>query len=212
MGMDLTAIRNVYCVGRNYAAHARELGNEVPESPVVFLKPSHAVGLLDGSTVRLPGDRGEVHYELELVVRIDRPYEPDADPESMVGGLALGIDWTLRDVQSVCKAKGLPWLDAKAFPSAALITEWQPYPGLEALSRTPFALMRDGEQLQLGQADRMLFPIPRLIAHIGARFGLGPGDLIFTGTPEGVGAVRDGDRLECLLDGRAIGGCTVRLG
>lgn len=208
--MDLN-IRNIYCIGRNYRLHALELGNAVPEEPMVFTKPSHAVVPMDGGTVELPGGRGAVHFELEIVLRIGSRWEPGADADRCVDAMALGLDLTLRDVQSALKEKGHPWLDAKGFRGSAPLTGWLPYPGEAELAKREFVLLRNGEEAQRGNPRDMLFPIPALIAHIGERFGLGPGDLIFTGTPAGVAALQDGDTLEALWDGKPAGSCRIRL-
>lgn len=111
----LTNIRNVYCVGRNYKLHAEELGNAVPDEPMIFMKPSHAVVPLNGETLELPATKGEVHYEAELVVQIGRNFEPGMAVDALVDAYGFGIDFTLRDVQTVIKKKGHPWTAAKGF-------------------------------------------------------------------------------------------------
>ena len=204
-------IRNIYCIGRNYRLHALELGNEVPEEPLVFTKPSHAVVPMNGNVVEIPGGRGEVHFELELVLRISRSLEPGMEPDEIIDGLALGLDLTLRDVQSKLKAKGQPWLDAKGFKASAPLGEWMVYPGEEALKAQDFALLRNGEQAQIGNSRDMLFNISELVRHIDARYGLGAGDIIFTGTPAGVAALHDGDVLEALWSGEKAASCTIKL-
>lgn len=203
--------RNLYFVGRNYAMHAKELGNETPKEPIVFLKPTHALAPLDGRTVKLDGTKGAIHYEVELVLRIGQTYDPSIDAEAHIAGLALGLDLTLRDVQRELQRNGLPWLPAKSFPQSALRTEWQPYPGLRALTDTEFSLRRNGATVQRGHAGMMLFNIPALISFIGTRYGLGEGDLIYTGTPAGVGPVSDGDLLECLYGEKIVGSCRFDL-
>lgn len=204
-------IRNVYCIGRNYRLHALELGNEVPDSPMVFTKPSHAVVPMDGRTIELPGGRGEVHFELEIVLRVGTSYEPGTPADGCIDAMALGLDLTLRDVQSKLKAKGHPWLDAKGFKGSAPLGEWLPYPGWEELQRSEFVFVRNGREAQRGNSRDMLFPIPQLIEHIAGRYGLGEGDLIFTGTPAGVDALRDGDKLEAYWADKQAGSCTVKL-
>lgn len=204
-------IRNIYCIGRNYRLHALELGNEVPETPLVFTKPSHAVVPMNGNIIELPGHKGELHFELELVLRIGRELKPGMKPDECIDGLALGIDLTLRDVQSRLKAKGQPWLEAKGFKGSAPLGEWMEYPGEEGLKEYDFALLRNGVQAQVGNASDMLFGIAELVQHIDAAYGLGPGDLIFTGTPAGVAALRDGDVLEGLWRNERVASCTVKL-
>ncbi|MFC4779249.1 fumarylacetoacetate hydrolase family protein [Paenibacillus sp. GCM10023252] len=208
---DFSSIRNIYCIGRNYRLHALELGNEVPKSPMVFTKPTHALASMNGGAVTLPGDRGEVHFELELVIRIGRDYEPGMAPDELIDGMTLGLDLTLRDVQSKLKEKGHPWLDAKGFKNSATLGEWLPYPGAEALQEQDFVLVRNGVEAQRGNVRDMIFPTQQLIHHIGTRFGLGAGDIIYTGTPAGVGALQDGDVLDMLWGDSSAGGCTISL-
>jgi len=209
--MSSNEIRNIYCIGRNYRLHALELGNEVPDKPLVFTKPSHAIVPMAGNTVALPGNVGEVHFELEIVLRIGRAYEPGIDPEQCIDGMALGLDLTLRDVQSKLKAKGQPWLAAKGFKNSAPLGEWLPYPGAAALAENEFVLLRNGEEAQRGKASDMLFSVSELIQFVGEHYGLGAGDLLFTGTPAGVAALHDGDQLQALWAGTAVGSCSVKL-
>lgn len=209
--MSANEIRNIYCIGRNYKLHALELGNEVPSEPLVFTKPTHTIVPMNGNTVELPGDVGEVHFELELVLRIGRDYESGADADSLIDGLALGLDLTLRDVQSKLKAKGQPWLPAKGFKSSAPLGEWLPYPGGRHLADHDFVLLRNGQEAQHGNAGDMLFHVNELVTYIGEHYGLGAGDIIYTGTPAGVAALQDGDRLQALWAGREVASCTVKL-
>ncbi|XEC95463.1 fumarylacetoacetate hydrolase family protein [Paenibacillus tarimensis] len=211
MAEQFDGICNVYCIGRNYHLHALELGNEVPEEPMVFLKPAHAIVPMDGREIVLPGGRGAVHFEVEIVLRIGRSYEPGMDADGCVDAMAIGLDLTLRDVQDVLKRKGMPWLDAKGFRGSAPLGGWLEYPGAAMLASRSFELLRGGERAQIGSAGDMLFQVPQLIEFVGSRYGLGPGDLIFTGTPAGVGALQDGDELVCLWDGAAVGSCRVKL-
>ncbi|GGG23268.1 fumarylacetoacetate hydrolase family protein [Paenibacillus abyssi] len=205
-------ICNVYCIGRNYRLHALELGNEVPQEPLVFQKPSHSLVPMDGRVIELPGDRGAVHFEVEIVLRIGKSYTSGTDVDNCVDAMALGLDLTLREVQDTLKRKGLPWLAAKGFLGSAPIGPWMSYPGAEGLKASKFALLRNGQQVQLGNAADMLFPVAQLIEYIGSQYGLGAGDVIFTGTPAGVGALQDGDRMECLWDGKPAGSCLIKLG
>jgi len=209
--MSTTVIRNIYCIGRNYKLHALELGNEVPSEPLVFMKPTHAVVPMAGNTVELPGDAGEVHFELELVIRIGREYEPGIDADSLIDGLALGLDLTLRDVQSKLKAKGQPWLPAKGFMSSAPLGEWLPYPGAEGLAANDFVLLRNGQEAQRGNSGDMLFAVRELVDYIGQTYGLGAGDIIYTGTPAGVAALQDGDQLQAFWADREVASCVVKL-
>jgi fumarylpyruvate hydrolase len=205
------SIRNVYCVGRNYKAHAEELGNELPKEPMLFTKPTHALIPMDGGIVELPGNMGEVHYEAELVIHIGRDYTEGALADELIDRMAFGIDFTLRDVQSAIKSKGLPWLPAKGFKRAAPIGGWLPYPGAEALNQKDFTLVKNGSVVQRGNVSRMIFDIQTIVGYCAKHYGLGTGDVIFTGTPEGVGPVADGDRFELFWDGEQAGACSIQL-
>jgi 2-keto-4-pentenoate hydratase/2-oxohepta-3-ene-1,7-dioic acid hydratase in catechol pathway len=208
---SFTNIRNVYCVGRNYGLHAAELGNAVPEQPMLFSKPTHALVALDGGDILLPGSRGEVHYEMEIVIRIGRPYEKGIRADELVDGVALGIDFTLRDVQSELKKKGYPWLAAKGFRHSAPITAFRPFAGTEALGLKEFVLLKNGTEAQRGNANDMIFNLQTIIDFCAEHFGLGQGDAIFTGTPAGVGPVADSDRFTLQFGSETWGEGVVRL-
>lgn len=209
--MKLSQARNIFCVGRNYRLHAEELGNDVPEKPMLFLKPSHALLPMDGRTVELPSDRGDIHYEAELVIHIKRRYEPGIHADEMIDSISLGLDLTLRDVQSVLKRKGHPWLAAKGFKASAPIGEFKPYPGMDQLQMTPFRLHKNGITVQRGQSSEMIFNIQQLIDYCGEHYGLDQHDLIYTGTPAGVGALADGDRLELFWNNEPAGSLRIVL-
>lgn len=209
--MNRNDIRNIYCIGRNYKLHALELGNEVPDEPLVFTKPSHAVVPMNGNVIELPGDVGEVHFELEIVLHIGRDYEQGIDTDLLIDGMTLGLDLTLRDVQSKLKAKGQPWLAAKGFKGSAALSNWFAYPGEAKLAQSEFALVRSGEEAQRGNSRDMLFPVSELIHHVGTNFGLSAGDIIYTGTPAGVAALRDGDAIEVFWADEIVGSCTIKL-
>ncbi|RXT05809.1 fumarylacetoacetate hydrolase family protein [Ammoniphilus sp. CFH 90114] len=207
----MNSIRNIYCVGRNYALHAKELNNEVPTSPFLFSKPTHAVVKADGQTITLPGDRGGVHYEVELVIHIARDYEAGMKVDDLVDSMAIGLDLTLRDVQGELKKKGYPWLLAKGFPNSAVVTEFVPFPGVEACKAKNFMLLKNGEQVQCGNIENMLFDMQALVEFSAKHFGLGKGDLIFTGTPEGVGPLADGDQLSLVWGEEVLGKCDISI-
>ncbi|MBD2871290.1 fumarylacetoacetate hydrolase family protein [Paenibacillus arenilitoris] len=209
--MNGSDIRNIYCIGRNYRLHALELGNEVPDEPLVFTKPTHAIAPMNGNVIELPGDVGEVHFELEIVLRIGRAYEPGMDADLCVDGMTLGLDLTLRDVQSKLKAKGQPWLAAKGFKGSAPLGNWLPYPGAAALAEKEFVLVRSGSEAQRGNARDMLFGVSELIRYVGERYGLGAGDILYTGTPAGVAALKDEDRLLAIWGDDVVGSCSVKL-
>jgi 2-keto-4-pentenoate hydratase/2-oxohepta-3-ene-1,7-dioic acid hydratase in catechol pathway len=203
--VNVSAIRNVYCVGRNYGLHAAELGNAVPDRPIVFTKPTHSLVAMDGGDIELPGGQGELHFETELVLHIGRDYRSGIRVDELVDAMALGIDFTLRDVQSEIKKMGYPWLPAKGFLRSAPIAPFQPFPGEAAVMEAEFTLRRNGEAAQNGKPADMIFGLQALVDFIADNFGLGQGDIVFTGTPAGVAAVQDGDKLE-LFWGQALAG------
>ncbi|MHA2857846.1 fumarylacetoacetate hydrolase family protein [Paenibacillus lautus] len=202
-------VNNVYCVGRNYQLHAAELGNAVPEEPMIFLKPSHAVVPLDGSVLKLPMDRGILHFEGELVIQLAEDYAPGKTVDELVKTMALGIDFTLRDVQTVIKEKGHPWTAAKAFKSSAPLTPSIAFPGTAKLGDKDFTVRKNGAQVQRGNVKDMIFSLQRIIDYIGEHYGLGQGDLIFTGTPAGVGPTESGDVFELFWGDVRLGRCVI---
>ncbi|MBM7867296.1 FAA hydrolase family protein [Heliobacterium gestii] len=201
----MKGIRNIYCVGRNFPLHAAELGNAIPERPLIFSKPTHALVLLDGSALHLPGTRGAVHYEAELVLRVDHPYQKGSTADGLIGAMALGIDFTLRDVQAESKRKGQPWLEAKGFPNSAALTPFIPFPGVAALAEADFTLTRNGVEAQRGNVRDMLFNVQQILDFCAASFGIGPGDIIYTGTPAGVGPVTPDDTFHLYWGSRCLG-------
>lgn len=203
-------IRNVYCVGRNYRLHAEELGNAVPDEPMIFMKPSHAVVLMEDQELTLPGGRGEIHYEAELVVRIGADHTPGMSVDEVIDAYAFGIDFTLRDVQSVIKQKGHPWTAAKGFKNSAPISKFEPVQSIQSLTDFEFTLNKNGEEVQRGNIRDMIFTIQNIADYLSEHYGLGPGDIIFTGTPAGVGPVEPGDRLELTWADEAKGSVIVR--
>jgi 2-keto-4-pentenoate hydratase/2-oxohepta-3-ene-1,7-dioic acid hydratase in catechol pathway len=209
--MDLMNLGNVFCIGRNYRLHAAELGNDVPDRPLLFLKPTHALTDMDNGTLILPGNRGQIHYEAELVVRIGRAYDPAADADELIDRLTVGIDFTLRDVQEQLKRRGWPWLEAKGFRHSAPIGRWVDYPGRPALPRLDFSLEINGKEVQRGNVREMIFDLNAIVHEIGRNYGLSEGDVIFTGTPAGVGAVADGDQLTVRLGEENLGTIRVAL-
>ncbi|KRG16405.1 fumarylacetoacetate hydrolase family protein [Lederbergia galactosidilytica] len=189
--------RNIFCVGRNYADHALELGNAVPDKPLIFSKPLHSLVLANGEAIHYPGNKGAIHHELEIVLYIgeDLP-DDDIQVDKVVTKMALGIDLTLRDVQSELKKKGHPWLLAKGFKNAAIVTDFWDFPGEAACKKENFSLLRDGQTVQDGNITSMIFSFQTILAYIQANFGLRKGDIIFTGTPEGVGPISNGEKYE----------------
>ena len=195
------------CIGRNYADHASELGNAVPAEPLFFLKPDSAV-LPHRHPFYIPAWTQEVHHEVELLVRITRNGKSIA-PEfahRYFDEVSLGIDFTARDVQSALKAKGHPWEKAKGFDGSAVLSKkWLPKSSWAGgWEQVPFALKKNGEVVQSATAESMLFHVHDLISHVSHYMTLKMGDILFTGTPAGVGSVADGDVLEGFLDDQSM--------
>ncbi len=195
----------IICIGRNYAAHATELGNNVPDEPLFFLKPETAL-LGEAENFTPPSYSADVHYELELVVRIGTTGKniPESDALNHVEAFSIGLDMTARDVQSQLKAKGKPWEKAKAFDGSAIVSTRFLNWSLFNLATTRFTLHKNDELVQEGDPNLMLFTIPQLIAHISVGMTLQSGDLLFTGTPAGVGPVNRGDRLVGAINGDTL--------
>jgi fumarylpyruvate hydrolase len=204
------SIRNIYCVGRNYRAHAAELGNDVPDQPMIFIKPTHALVELTGGELTLPGNQGEIHFETEVVLHIGKPYTEGISVDDIVDQYALGIDFTLRDVQNAIKKKGQPWLPAKGFLGSAPISSFRPFSSAAVLEQTNFQLLQNGKMVQNGNVSHMIFDLQTIVDYIAKHYGLGVGDIIYTGTPEGVGPVSSGDRLELLWGEEVIGAVTIK--
>lgn len=207
----LNSIKNIVCVGRNYVQHAHELNNAVPQTPLLFTKPTHALAEANGREIIFPGDRGQIQYEVELVFHIARGYELGIKVDDLVDQMAIGIDFTLRDVQTDLKGKGYPWVLAKGFINSAVITPWQPFPGLKAMMHFDFSLDKNGQEVQRGNVKNMIFDLPTVIEYTAKHLGLGQGDIIFTGTPAGVGPVLDGDLFSCKLADKELGNCIIKL-
>ncbi|WP_241646305.1 fumarylacetoacetate hydrolase family protein [Rosenbergiella metrosideri] len=195
-------INNIYCIGRNYVEHAQELGNRVEEDPVVFSKPNSA--LIVGNTITLPTFSQDVHYETEIVVRISAPafqIEPD-QADAYYDSVAIGLDLTARDLQADLKSKKLPWLLAKGFNGSCYVSDFV------AKQTVPqpihFGLAINGETVQQGVSSEMVFSIKQIIAFISRYIALQPGDIIFTGTPKGVGKLESGDKLRLTLEGEIM--------
>lgn len=204
-------IRNVYCVGRNYGLHAAELGNAVPDKPMIFTKPTHSLVLMEGKRIHVPGDKGDLHYEGELVLHIGKAYEKGMAVDQLVNQMALGVDFTLRDLQNEIKKNGHPWLPAKGFLNSAPLTEFHAFPGLAEVKKRDFTLEKNGEEVQRGNITDMIFDLQGIVEYIGEHYGLGTGDLIYTGTPAGVSKVLNGDMLELRWNGESWGKVKIHL-
>ena len=196
----------IICIGRNYAAHAKELNNDVPEEPVFFMKPDSAL-LRNNEPFYIPDWTKEVHHEIELVIRINRLGKniEKRFAHRYYEEIGLGIDFTARDVQNELKQKGLPWEKAKAFDRAAVIgstfVQANDFPDRQNIS---FRLDINGETVQEGSSALMIFDFDDIIAHVSKYVTLKIGDLIYTGTPAGVGPVKAGDQLEGYLEGKKL--------
>lgn len=195
----------IICVGRNYAAHAAELKNEVPSEPVIFLKPDTAL-LPKRQPFFYPDFSKDIHFETEVVVRINRLGKNIAPKfaHKYYSELSLGIDFTARDLQQKLKEKGLPWEKAKAFDGSAPTGKFIDKSTLPQVNQLNFELKVNGESRQSGNTSQMLFPIDELIAYVSQFFTLKIGDLIFTGTPQGVGPIAIGDHLEAYLENEKV--------
>jgi len=185
------------CIGRNYAKHIEELANEKPEHPVVFLKPDSAI-LLKKHPFVIPEFSKDVHHEVEILVKIKKigKYIDKKFAHTYYDEIGLGIDFTARDLQSDLKAKGLPWEKAKAFDGAAVIGNWLPKSNFENVDAIGFTLQKNGTVVQDGNTAQMLWKIDELISYVSQYFTLKIGDIIFTGTPAGVGPVAIDDKLK----------------
>jgi 2-keto-4-pentenoate hydratase/2-oxohepta-3-ene-1,7-dioic acid hydratase in catechol pathway len=193
----------IICIGRNYVKHIEELGNDRPDEPVVFLKPDSSI-LLKQHPFVIPEFTDDVHHEVELLVKINKvgKYIEPKFASNYYDEIGLGIDFTARDLQAKLKEKGLPWEKAKSFDGAAVIGDFYPKNDFKSLENIEFKLVKNGEIVQLGTTSHMIWKIDELIAHVSQFFTLKKGDIIFTGTPEGVAAVKPNDILEGYLENK----------
>lgn len=188
------------CIGRNYVEHAKELGNEVPEEPVIFMKPKSAM-LQANSPFYYPEFTNELHYECELILRISKngKYISEKNASKYYDAISVGIDFTARDVQAELKKKGLPWEKAKAWDGSAILGAWQPLGEGFNKNDIRFKMNKNGQTVQDGNSADMIHDFDKIISHISNYFSLNIGDVIFTGTPKGVGECVVGDELEGFL-------------
>ena len=196
------SLGKIVCIGRNYADHAKELNNPVPTEPLLFIKPATSAVRFD-ELLEPPYNRGEVHYEAELALLIgERLTHATVDEaERAVVGIGLALDLTLRELQTRLKEKGHPWEIAKSFDGACPLSDFMPLSRVPNWNALVFELEIDGELRQRGEVSDMLFPIPTLVAEMSRHFTLEPGDVILTGTPEGVGELPRGAKLRLTLTG-----------
>jgi acylpyruvate hydrolase len=195
----------IIAIGRNYAEHIAELQNEKPEAPVVFLKPDTAV-LKNNAPFYHPEFSTNIHHEVELVLKVSKEgkYIQEQFADRYYDEIGIGIDFTARDLQEKCKSKGLPWEIAKAFNGSAPIGEFLPINTFPDLSNINFHLKINGELKQNGNSKMMMFNFNHIVSYVSQFFTLKKGDLIFTGTPSGVGKINVGDRLEAFIEDRKL--------
>ncbi len=195
----------IICIGRNYTNHIEELQNERPTEPVVFMKPDSAV-LLKQHPFVIPEFSEDIHHEIEIIVKINKvgKYIEPKFAHKYYDEISVGIDFTARDLQAKLKAKGLPWEKAKAFDGSAVIGEFLPKNQFSSLENITFELTNNNKTVQKGNSSHMLWKIDELISYVSQFFTLKIGDIIFTGTPEGVAAVKPDDVLEGFLEGQLL--------
>ena len=193
----------IICIGRNYSEHAKELGNDIPEKPVIFMKPDTAI--LKGNDFYIPEFSNDVHYELEVVLKISKggKYILKEAAHKHYEEIGLGIDFTARDLQSELKSKGLPWEPAKGFDGSAVVGNFFKKDSYD-LANLQFSLLKNKEKVQDGHTKDMMFTFDDIIAFVSQYFTLRVGDLIFTGTPKGVGKVNENDILEAYLEEQKV--------
>jgi len=195
----------IFCVGRNYIDHAKELGNDVPDEPVIFLKPKSAL-LQNHTPFYYPEFSNELHYEAELVLRICKngKYIPERQASKFYNAITVGIDFTARDVQNELKKKGLPWEKAKAWDNSAVTGKWIDLNTDILRNPIHFSMTKNNEVVQTGVNKDMIFNFDQIVSHISNYFSLNIGDLVFTGTPAGVGECVVGDQLEGFFEDQKV--------
>ena len=200
----------ILCVGRNYSEHAKELGNAVPENPVIFSKPDTAL-LKNGEPFYIPSFSNDVHHEIELVIKINKVGKKIQEKfaRNYFSEIGLGIDFTARDKQNELKAKGLPWELAKAFDGSAPIGNFINIENID-LKNIDFSLQKNGQLVQQGNTSQMIFSFEQIVSFVSQYFTLKVGDLIYTGTPAGVGQVNIGDQLEGFIGNESMLICEVK--
>lgn len=193
-------VNTIFCIGKNYALHAREMKSDVPGEPVVFLKPVTSL-VKNGKEVILPKQSQDVHHEVEVVVLLGKGGKDISENKAMnhIAGIGLGLDITARDLQQKAKEKGWPWSVSKGFDTFAPVSDFLSLTQFKNLNDLEFELLVNEQSKQKGKVSDMVFSIPKLISYLSTIFTLQEGDLIFTGTPEGVGPIRYNDKLKALL-------------
>ena len=201
MSKNSMNVARVFCIGRNYVEHVHELSNVLPEKPVVFIKPASCL-VAPGEKIHFPKHGNELHHEVEIVIKVGREGRAQMEEESLsfISALTVGLDLTLRDVQGELKKKGLPWEIAKAFEQSAPVGDFIPYDESLDLKDVSFGCRVNGIERQRGNTGKMIFSIERLLVELSRIWLLRPGDLIYTGTPSGVGPLTIGDTIEIYSD------------
>lgn len=201
----------IICIGRNYVEHARELNNPLPKEPVFFLKPDTAL-IIRNRPFFYPEFSNNIHYEVELVIKISKNgrHIPEQFANTYYNEIGIGIDFTARDIQDRQKEKGLPWEVAKAFDGAAPISTFVKLSNYPNPSGIQFHLLKNGNKVQDGNSELMIFTFDRIISYVSQFITLKMGDLIYTGTPAGVGPVKIGDRLEAFIEGQKMLKCEIK--
>lgn len=201
----------IICIGRNYIEHANELNNPVPAQPVFFMKPESAI-IRAGLPFFYPDFSKDIHYEVELVLRISKVGKNISEKFAYTyyDAIGVGIDFTARDLQKICKEKGLPWEMAKAFDGSGPVSDFIPKEAFKDIYDINFSLEKNGEIVQQGNSGMMIFNFEKIIAYVSQFLTLKKGDLIFTGTPAGVGPVQIGDELKAMLVKRTMLNLSVK--
>ena len=195
----------IICVGRNYTAHAKELGNNIPDEPVIFMKPKSAL-LQSHTPFYYPEFTNQLDYECELVLRVCKngKYIQERHATNYYNAVTVGIDFTARDIQNELKEKGLPWEKAKAWDNSAVVGKWVPFANVKNKKEINFALYKNKELVQQGNSKEMIFDFDYIISYISNFFSINIGDLVFTGTPKGVGEIVVGDEIEGFMEQESL--------
>jgi len=201
----------IICIGRNYVAHAKELNNPLPTEPVFFMKPDTSL-VIRNRPFFYPDISKDIHYEVELVIKINKNgrHIEEKFANTYYSEIGIGIDFTARDIQQKCKEKGLPWEPAKAFDGSAPIGKFIPLSQVSDHNEIRFHLIKNGEKVQDGNSALMIFSFDKVISYVSRFVTLKMGDLIFTGTPAGVGPVKIGDTLEAFIGDQKLLKCDIR--
>lgn len=205
------AIGKILCIGRNYVDHIRELGNETPAAPVVFMKPASSV-IAEGEEIVIPPYSSNCHHEAELALLVGKRAKDIAENEALscLAGYGVAIDLTLRDVQDELKKKGLPWEIAKGFDTACPLSAFAPRESVANPQELTIIMTVNNQERQNGSTGLMINPVAKIISHLSTIFTLEPGDVILTGTPAGVSRIAPGDRLKAEIPGVASLQVSVR--